>query len=197
MPGDPTPFNFPQSRSPSYWPEYGYGPFTGYRRDYDWSPLADFRREIDRFFDDFSRKSPFSGYGYAGFSGQWPKLDFIETEDEVLITAEVPGMNEKDVELYFDNGVLTIRGMKKTDKDEPGYSERFYGRFERQVPLPYSVDGEHCTAEFRDGLLKVSFKKLAETENKKKIPINAVTRHIRKSRDEDAAQRSKPAFVGA
>jgi HSP20 family protein len=95
----------------------------------------------------------------------------------VVVTAEVPGLAEKDVELFFDKGMLTIRGEKKGEKDEFGYSELFYGRFERQIPLPYSVDLEHCVAEFRDGLLTVDLPKLAEVENKKKIPISGSTRH--------------------
>ena len=208
MPGDLTPF----SNFPGYWRDYEFGPFADYRRDNDWSPLAGFkrdyewspftgyrspfmgfRREMERFFDDVFRTPSYSGYGYSGFTAKWPKLDFKETDDEVIVTAEVPGMSEKDVELYFDNGILTIRGAKKADKDEPGYSERFYGRFERQIPLPYSVDGEHCTAEFGDGLLSLRFKKLAEVENRKKIPINAAGRQVRK----ETEQRRKPAFVGA
>ncbi|MFP5330106.1 MAG: Hsp20/alpha crystallin family protein [Alphaproteobacteria bacterium] len=179
--------------------DYDWSPFAGYRRDYEWSPFlgsrtpfTGFRKEIDRFVDDFFRTPAYSGYGYGGFPAKWPMLDFKETDDEVIVIAEVPGMTEKDVELYFDNGILTIRGWKKADKDEPGYTERFYGRFERQVPLPYSVDGEHCMAEFRDGLLSMRFKKLAEVENTKKIPIHP-GRHVRK----EGEQRRKPAFVGA
>ena len=104
-------------------------------------------------------------------------VEFNDLDSKVVVTAEVPGLTAKDVDLFFDNGMLTIRGEKKGQKDEFGYSEFFYGRFERQIPLPYSVDVEHCTAEFRDGLLTVELPKLAEVENKKKIPIKVETRH--------------------
>lgn len=191
------PFSFPKYSTPGFWRDYDFSPFAGYRRGYDWSPFADFRREVDQLFDDFFRTPTFNGSGYGEFTSTWPRLDFKESADEVIVTAEVPGMNEKDVELYFDNGMLTIRGVKKQDTDEAGYSERSYGRFERQIAMPYSVDGEHCTAEFNDGLLNIRFKKLAETENMKKIPINAGGRKSRRGREETADQARKPAFVSA
>ena len=97
--------------------------------------------------------------------------------NDVVVTAEVPGLTEKDIELFFDKDMLTIRGTKKGEKDESGYSEFFYGKFERQIPLPYSVDLEKSFAKFGDGLLTVHLPKLAEVENKKKIPINVETRH--------------------
>ena len=84
----------------------------------------------------------------------------------------------EDVELFVDSGMLTIRGEKKGEKEERGYSERFFGRFERQIPLPTSVDEQHCKAEFHDGLLTIHLPKSREAEeSRKKIPINADTRH--------------------
>ncbi|MGN6057421.1 MAG: Hsp20/alpha crystallin family protein, partial [Sphingomicrobium sp.] len=69
-------------------------------------------------------------------------------------------------------GMLTIRGEKKGEKDEFGYSEIFYGKFERQVPLPYSFDVEHFAADFTDGLLTVHLPKIAEVATTKKIPVS-------------------------
>lgn len=154
-------------------------PTSALWHDYEAFPLATFGRDMDRFFDSFFRK-PMYGYGYAPFGGKianWPVVEVKDLDKKVVVTAEVPGLAEKDVELFFDKGMLTIRGEKKGEKDEFGYSELFYGRFERQIPLPYSVDLEHCVAEFRDGLLTVDLPKLAEVENKKKIPISGSTRH--------------------
>ena len=95
-----------------------------------------------------------------------------------MVTAEVPGMTDKDVELLLDNGMLTIRGERKGEKEERGYSERWYGRFERQIPLPTSVDEQNCKADFENGLLTVHLPKSREAEeSRKKIPINADTRH--------------------
>jgi HSP20 family protein len=150
----------------------------GLYRESDWSPLGSFRREMDRLFDDFFR-TPTLGYG--GFSTSmtnWPSIDVKDSSDELIVTAEVPGMTDKDVDLFLDNGVLTIRGEKKSEQEERGYSERFYGKFERQIPLPTSIDEQHCKADFHDGLLTIHLPKSREAEQaKKKIPINADTRH--------------------
>ena len=147
-------------------------------RDNDFSPIASLRREMDRLFDDMFRSPAFGSFGGGfGTMTSWPSLDVKDNEREVIVTAEVPGMTDKDVELLLDNGTLTIRGEKKGEKDERGYSERWYGRFERQVPLPSSVDEEHCRAEFHDGLLTVTLPKVEGAESRKRIPINAETRH--------------------
>jgi HSP20 family protein len=193
------PFNFPPSSDPSFGRDYDYSPFSVWKREYDWSPFAGFRRELDRLFNDFSRTPAFSGYGETngGFPSYWPILDLKETDEELILTAELPGINEKDVELYFDKGSLTIRGYKKCDKDELGYSERFYGRFERVVPLRHSVDGQHCSANFADGLLTVRFQKLADLDNMKKIPIKAATLKTRLGRKDDVAKHPEPEFVDA
>lgn len=147
-------------------------------RDYESLPFVGFGREMEGLFDKLFRK-PFDYPHFAakGLAANWPMVEFNDLDSKVVVTAEVPGLTAKDVDLFFDNGMLTIRGEKKGRKDEFGYSEFFYGRFERQIPLPYSVDVEHCTAEFRDGLLTVELPKLAEVENKKKIPIKVETRH--------------------
>ena len=147
-------------------------------REGDWSPISSFRHEFDRLFDDMFRTPAFSRFGeFGGMTANWPSLDVKDTDNELIITAEVPGMTDKDVELFVDNGMLTIRGEKKGEKDERGYSERFYGRFERQIPLPTSVDEEHCKADFRDGLLTIHLPKTREAAESKKIPINTETRH--------------------
>lgn len=141
----------------------------------DWSPISSFRREVDRLFDDMFRSPVFSGFGSGTVN--WPSIEVTDTDREVLVTAEVPGMTEKDVELLLDNGVLTIRGEKKGQRDESGYSERWYGRFERQIPLPVSVEEDKCKADFHDGVLTVHLPKSAEAEDRKRIPINAATQH--------------------
>jgi len=163
---DLIPWSRQQNTAPTMW------------RDTEWSPISSLRREMDRLFDDMFRSPAFGSFG-TGFGGftSWPSLDVKDTDREVIVTAEVPGMNEKDVELLLDKGMLTIRGEKKGEKDERGYSERWYGRFERQIPLPSSVDEEHARAEFRDGLLTVTLPKSEETESRRRIPINAETRH--------------------
>ena len=155
-------------------------PVPAFWHDYESFPFVTFGREMDRWFDKLFRK-PAYGFSriapYSGAFANWPIVEVKDFDAKVVVTAEVPGLTEKDVELFFDKGMLTIRGEKKGEKDEFGYSELFYGRFERQIPLPYSVDLEHCSAEFHDGMLTVQLPKLAEVENKKRIPIQAETRH--------------------
>ncbi|HEV8407797.1 MAG TPA: Hsp20/alpha crystallin family protein [Sphingomicrobium sp.] len=155
-----------QGTAPSLWRE-------------EFSPLGSFRREMDRLFDDFFKAPTFSRFGdFGGTVTNWPTIDVKDRNDELLITAEVPGLTDKDVELFVDNGILTISGEKKTDQEEKGYSERFYGRFERQIPLPANVDEQRCRADFHDGLLTIHLPKSREAEeSRKKIPINADTRH--------------------
>lgn len=162
---DLIPWGREQNTSPSLW------------RDTDWSPISSFRREMDRLFDDFFRAPALGSLG-SGMMSSWPSIDVQERDNEVLVTAEVPGMTDKDVELFVDNGMLTIRGEKKGEKNERGYSERWFGHFERQVPLPASVDENQCKADFHDGLLTIHLPKSREAEeSRKKIPINADTRH--------------------
>ena len=147
-------------------------------RDWD-TPVSGFRREMDRLFDDFFRTPALTRSGeFGGMTASWPSIDVKDKDNELLVTAEVPGLTDKDVELFVDNGMLTIRGEKKAEHEERGYSERFYGKFERQIPVPSGVDKQHCEAEFRDGLLTIHLPKTREAaEAKKKIPINAETRH--------------------
>ena len=160
------PFARQQSTIPANW------------RDYESLPFSNFRREMGRFFDGLFQAPAYNRFsGYTGLVTDWPKIEVKDSDKEVIVTAEVAGLTEKDVELFFDKGMLIFRGEKKGENDEFGYSERFYGKFERQIPLPYSIDLAHCVAEFADGLLTVHLTKLAEVENKKKIAIHVETRH--------------------
>jgi HSP20 family protein len=145
----------------------------------EFGALGSFRREMDRLFDDLFRAPTIGRFGeFGGMTASWPSIDVKDADNELVVTAEVPGMTDKDVELFVDNGMLTIRGEKKAEKEEKGYSERFFGRFERQIPLPATVDEQHCKADFRDGLLTIHLPKNREAEEaRKRIPINPETRH--------------------
>jgi len=138
-------------------------------------PVLGFRREVERLFDDFFRG------GLPGFGGvrggAWPSLELGETDREVRVTAEVPGLGERDIELFVEDGALTLRGERKSETEEHGYSERFYGRFERRIGLPANVDEAQARAEFRDGVLTVILPKTAEAARGRRIPINGDTRH--------------------
>ena len=154
-----------QGRAPAQW------------RGNDFSPSS-FQRAMDRLFDDFFGSPTTFGTFGGETATNWPSIDVTQNDNEVTVTAEVPGMTDKDVELFVENGLLTIRGEKKGEQNERGYSERWYGHFERQVPLPTNVDENQCRADFHDGLLTIHLPKSREAEEaRKKIPINADTRH--------------------
>ena len=149
-------------------------------RDPD-DPIVGFRREVDRLFDDFFRSGvpSLGGFGFSRAVSGWPHVELSEGDLEIRVTAEIPGMSEQDVELLMEDGVLTIRGEKKseTEDKERGYSERRYGRFERRIALPSNVDEQGASASFRDGLLSVTLPKSADAERGRRIPINGATKH--------------------
>ena len=152
-----------------------------------WRPFESLRREIDRLFDDFdgslwprlSRGSlldmaPFRGEGW----GTAPAMDFAETEKGYEVTAELPGMDEKNIEAKFADGVLTIKGEKQEEKEEKkrGYymQERSFGSFHRTLQLPNGIDQDKIEASFKNGVLKVTLPKSAEAQKaEKKIAVKA------------------------
>ncbi|MGE5305648.1 MAG: Hsp20/alpha crystallin family protein [Alphaproteobacteria bacterium] len=141
------------------------------RRGEEPNPFMTLQREVNRLFDDMSRGFDLAPFGVAdrffdrGFGS--PNVEVSETNNEVEVTAELPGLDEKDVEVQLANGMLTIRGEKKTeigDKDRR-FSERFYGRFERRIPVD-DIDEDKVTASFKNGVLTVTLPKTATASNK-------------------------------
>ena len=109
-----------------------------------------------------------------GRSG-WPSIEAVETDKDVRVSAELPGMDEKDVEVLVDEDALTIRGEKKaeTEDKERRFSERYYGRFERVIPLPLTVEQDKIEASFNNGVLTITLPKSAKAQEKaKRIPID-------------------------
>lgn len=144
-------------------------------RESEITPFFGLRREIDRLFDDMFRMPGLAGLGAAA----WPSVEVSDSEREVRVSAEIPGLGEKDVELTVHDGVLVIRGEKKSAAEDRnrGYSERWYGRFERRIALPSGVEEDKAEALFRDGVLTVTLPKSAEATSGRRIPINGGTRH--------------------
>ena len=104
-----------------------------------------------------------------------PPMDVSETENEMVIRMEIPGMNEKDVEINLSHDVLTISGEKKVDKVENETChcmESCYGKFSRTVRIPFEVDAEKVDATFKDGVLKITLPK-SETAKPRKIEIKS------------------------
>lgn len=125
------------------------------RRD----PFAAFRIEMDRLFDSFLSPARFGQFGMA-FS---PALDVTDNGNEVRVRAELPGVDEKDVEIHVDGDMLTIRGEKRQertdDSEERRVVERAFGAFERSVRLPFTPESEAVKAVFKDGVLTVTAKR--------------------------------------
>jgi len=153
-----------------------------------WRPFENLRREIDRLFDDFDggSRSPF-GRSFFDVQPFWqreatwtaaPAVDIAETEKAYEVTAELPGMDEKNIEVKFADGVLTIKGEKREEKEEKKkdyyLSERSFGSFQRAFQVPEGVDTDRIEANFKKGVLTVTLPKSAEAQKAaKKIDVKA------------------------
>lgn len=151
-------------------------------RDERTSPFLTLHREMNRLMDEMFRSissAPLMS-GADFMSTSWPKAEVSESEKQVTVTAEIPGMEEKDVELLLRDGNLIIRGEMKSEtvEKERQWSERFYGRFERHIPLGSDIDEERVEASFKKGVLTIICPKTERAQNQaKRIAINAPTKH--------------------
>ena len=153
------------------------------------APFESLRREVDRLFDDFhpfdfrlpSARSLFGRELPSLRNADWPvapAMDLVEKDKEYEITAELPGIDEKNVEIKLSNHTLTIKGEKQEEneqKDKDYYlSERRYGSFQRSLQLPEGVDADKIEANFAKGVLTVKLPKTAEAQKaEKKITVKA------------------------
>jgi HSP20 family protein len=136
-------------------------------RDDFFDPFVTFRREVDRMFDNYF--DGFPGRAGNGSGALAPAIGLDETDKEMVVTAELPGVTDKDIEVSLAGDVLTIKGEKKTQTEEKNegsyYSERRYGSFARSLRLPFKVKDEHVDAKFKDGVLTIRLPKPAEMHN--------------------------------
>ena len=142
-------------------------------------PFSAMRAEMDRVFDSFL------GRGFGRFpalarvedsDAVVPNIDVRETEAELVVEAELPGMDEKDVSVTLNNGVLTLKGEKKSEheekKDDYHLMERSYGSFQRSFQVADTIDADKVKATFEKGVLKVTMAKRPEAvKSEKRIPI--------------------------
>lgn len=153
-------------------------PFGG---SYGGDPFFSLQREMNRLFDD----------AFRGFGGQATptqqrsggvmeaRMNVSETDKEFRISAELPGVDEKDVDVTLDGDLLTIRGEKKFEQERGGdqesyhFVERSYGSFQRSLQLPYAVRSEDVRAEFHNGVLTLTLPKSEQQQRSHKIPIGA------------------------
>jgi HSP20 family protein len=143
-------------------------------------PFSALRAEMDSLFDSFMGGLPafpglFGASGSRSFTPT-PHIDVRETDKEIVVEAELPGIDDKDISLALQNGVLTVRGEKKFEHDEEKENyrmmERRYGSFQRSLRLPDTIDEDKVEASFNNGVLKVSLPKRPEAIGEQRtIPI--------------------------
>ncbi len=143
----------------------------------EYEPFTFFRDEMNRLFDNF-----FKGFDIEPFERKFaafsPSVDISETEKEIVISAELPGMEDKDIDVSLSKDTLTIKGEKKEEKEEKAKSyyrmERSFGSFCRTIPLPAEIDSDKVEAEFKKGVLTIKLPKTPEAiKETKKIQIKA------------------------
>jgi len=153
-----------------------------------WHPFESLHREIDRLFDDFGMgfRWPFGRSLFAAEPlfrremawAKMPAVDVVENEKGYEITADLPGMDEKNIEVKIANGTLTIKGEKQEEKEEKKKDyymrERNFGSFERSFGIPETVDANKIEASFKKGVLTVTLPKTIEAQKPaKKIEVKA------------------------
>jgi HSP20 family protein len=146
------------------------------------TPFDRMMSEMDWWFDQMQRRffgapmfesmMPWRGEGGAGF-GRWPHLDIDDSGDTVVIHAEIPGVDPKDVQIECRDDMLTIRAEHREEEGDESGRARRHASFYRQVMLPSDVDVDRGEASHRNGVLTVKFPKRADANNVKRIPINA------------------------
>ena len=132
--------------------------------------LVSLQERINRMFEDFFRGFPMAPWREEQL--EWaPALDVGETDEAIQVTAELPGVDPKEVDISLTDDVLTIHGEKKAEKEESKRDyhriERSYGSFTRTVKLPASVDAEKVEATFKDGVLTIVLPKREEAKTRK------------------------------
>jgi HSP20 family protein len=142
------------------------------------NPIAALQRDMNRAFESFWTQASRSFGGLTGSGDGVPRSDVVETDNGVEVSVELPGLDEKEVEVTLTDEALTIRGEKKVERREEkrGYyvSERSYGSIYRSIPLPAGVDSDKAEATFKNGVLTVRLPQSPEAKAKvKKIAVKS------------------------
>lgn len=160
-------------------PTRAFPSLWGERRRVD--PFHAMQREMNRMFEDLWQgpDPTLMRTGNGGFAEMAPKVDVSETKKAVHVTAELPGMEEKDVEVTFADGLLTIAGEHKAEKEEKDEAKKYYvrecsyGSFRRVLPIGDTIDEKKVKATFKNGKLTVELPKSKEAKEKtRRIPIS-------------------------
>jgi HSP20 family protein len=134
------------------------------RRPEGASPFLALHREVNRVFDDFLNDMGTP----ARMRAAWPHIELSETEDKLRVIAELPGLEERDVKITLQEGVLMLKGHKKIDENGRIYSERWEGAFERTIPVGQDVDPDKVKASFKNGVLTIQLPKKPEGQRQEK-----------------------------
>ena len=143
-------------------------------REENYNPFEVLQNEVDRVFGDFNQRLPLVSDVWLknGRNGLTPRVDISETDNAIHVTAELPGVEEKDIDVSVDNSGLTIKAEKKAEKEDKNKNyhlvERTYGMFQRTIPLPYEIDADKVDAKFEKGVLTINMPKPAEVKTKKR-----------------------------
>ena len=138
--------------------------------------IFDLHRQMNRLFDGLLEGGPLGTSGASFAGSNWPQLEIRRDDQSIRVEAELPGVKEDDIELTVEDGVLTLSGEKRSERqEENGYSERSYGRFERRITLPANIDEDACTAQFHNGVLTVTIPTSAEKQRGRRIPLGGQT----------------------
>jgi HSP20 family protein len=148
-------------------------------RNEEVSPFLTLHRDMNRLFENAFSRFETGMPSLFGRTAAWPSVEIVESDKEVRVSAELPGLTEKDVEVLVNDDVLTIRGEKKAQVEEKDrhFSERYYGRFERRIPLPFEVEDDRAEASFDNGVLVVALPKSPKADARtKRIAVKGGTR---------------------
>jgi HSP20 family protein len=149
-------------------------------------PIYSLQREMNKVFEDFFRAPVGEHFGeFPAFATEHlvgdvtPHIDMSETDKELLVKVELPGMTEKDVDISINRDMLTISGEKKQEKEhsEKGWyrMERQYGSFSRSIPLPYEIESDKAEAVYKNGVLSIKLPKSpVQQRATKTIPVKTV-----------------------
>jgi HSP20 family protein len=146
-----------------------------------WEPFRDLlnlQERMNRIYEQSGRNQGQSGAGEEQLGTWAPAVDIYETEKEIVLKADLPGVNLADVDIRVENNILTVRGERHFEKDVKQDNfhrvERIYGTFVRTFTLPNTVDSEKIEASYTDGVLKIAMQKREEARPKQiKIVVNA------------------------
>ena len=141
------------------------------RRSDEDNPMMSLQRDLNRVFEDFWARfdSPF-----GSMTGGGPRTDISETDEAMLVSVDLPGLDEKDIEVNVTDDMLTIRGEAEEKTEKEGFASRSRRSFHRMIPVPPGVDADKAEAEFKRGVLTVTLPKTEEAKARvKRIDVKS------------------------